>query len=103
MAAKNASGTLPIVMATSSDPLGRGLAENLSRPGKNVTGFSTMSVELTGKRLEIFRDAVPRVRRLGVLWYGRGNLSFQQIQKPPHPFHFPFTSLSASHPTRLSR
>jgi len=98
IAAKNASGTLPIVMATSSDPLGKGLAENLSRPGKNVTGFSTMSVELTGKRLEIFRDAVPRVRRLGVLWYGRGNISFQQIQKAAQPFDFTCISLEVSQP-----
>src|SRR5712692_9888047 len=63
LAAKKATGTIPIVMANSDDPLGSGLVESLARPGGNVTGLSSMSQELGGKRLELFREAFPKVRR----------------------------------------
>jgi putative ABC transport system substrate-binding protein len=98
IAAKNATGTIPIVMANSSDPLGKGLAANLSRPAGNITGFSSMNVELTGKRLEIFREVLPKVRRLGVLWYEPGNISYQEIQKAAEPLGFVCTSLRVSQP-----
>src|SRR4029434_7322342 len=58
-AAKNASKTIPIVLAVSSiDPVERGLVESLARPGGNVTGFSSLSRELGGKRLELLKEAV---------------------------------------------
>ena len=64
--AKKATGTIPIVMLNSDDPLGSGLVESLARPGGNVTGLSTISQELSGKRLELFREAFPKVRRLAL-------------------------------------
>jgi putative ABC transport system substrate-binding protein len=68
-AAKNASKTIPIVMAVSSiDPVELGLVESLARPGGNVTGFSSLSRELGGKRLELFKEAVPKLARVAVLY-----------------------------------
>jgi putative ABC transport system substrate-binding protein len=67
LAAKNATTTIPIVMAAVVDPVGLGLVASLARPGGNVTGFSSLSVELNTKRLEILKDAVPKLARVGLL------------------------------------
>jgi putative tryptophan/tyrosine transport system substrate-binding protein len=67
LAAKSATTTVPIVMASVGDPVAAGLVANLARPGGNVTGFSNLSVELNTKRLEILRDAVPKLARVGLL------------------------------------
>ncbi len=67
LAAKKATTTIPIVMTTSVDPVGEGLVASLARPGGNVTGNSGLSPELNGKRLEILKDAVPRLSRVGLL------------------------------------
>ena len=60
--------TIPIVMTGHSDPVGSGLVASLARPGTNITGLSTLHAELTAKRLEILREAVPRLARMAVLW-----------------------------------
>ena len=70
LAAKKATTTIPIVMATTGDPVGAGLVASLARPGANVTGLSALSVDLGTKRLEILRDAVPKLVRVGLLWPG---------------------------------
>jgi putative ABC transport system substrate-binding protein len=67
LAAKNATTTIPIVMANVGDPVGAGLVASLARPGGNVTGLSSLSPDLNTKRLEILRDAVPKLARVGVL------------------------------------
>jgi putative ABC transport system substrate-binding protein len=67
LAAKSATTTIPIVMATSSDSVGDGLVASLARPGGNVTGNSGLSPELNTKRLEILKDAVPKLARVGLL------------------------------------
>jgi putative ABC transport system substrate-binding protein len=67
-AAKRATSTLPIVMTTVADPVGSGLVANLAHPGGNVTGLSTMSTELSAKRLQLLKQAIPRVARVAVLW-----------------------------------
>ena len=67
LAAKKATTSIPIVMATAGDPVGEGLVASLARPGGNVTGFSSMSSELATKRLEILKDAVPKLARVGLL------------------------------------
>jgi putative ABC transport system substrate-binding protein len=66
-AAKSTTTSIPIVMATGGDPIGLGLVDTLARPGRNVTGMTTLSRELSGKRLEVFRGALPRVSRMGML------------------------------------
>jgi putative ABC transport system substrate-binding protein len=67
LAAKNATTTIPIVMANASDPVGLGLVSSLAQPGGNVTGFSSLAGELNTKRLEILKDAVPKLARVGLL------------------------------------
>jgi putative ABC transport system substrate-binding protein len=67
LAAKSATTTIPIVMATSTDPVGQGLVASLARPGGNVTGLSSLVPELNTKRLEILKDAVPKLARVGLL------------------------------------
>jgi len=67
LAAKKATTTIPIVMTTVGDPVGAGLVASLARPGGNVTGFSSLQFELNTKRLEILKDAVPKLARVGLL------------------------------------
>ncbi|SRR5713226_1634299 len=67
LAAKSATTTIPIVMTNASDPVGAGLITSLARPGGNVTGFSNLTPELDTKRLEILKDAVPKLGRVGLL------------------------------------
>jgi len=65
-AAQEATSTIPIVMAQDSDPVGNGFVASLSRPAGNITGLSTLAPELTGKRLEILKEIVPKLSRLAV-------------------------------------
>jgi putative tryptophan/tyrosine transport system substrate-binding protein len=68
-AAKNATKTIPIVMVGSGlDPVEAGLVESLARPGSNVTGITLLDTELGGKRLELFKEAVPKLARVAVLY-----------------------------------
>ena len=66
LAAKRATTTIPIVMTGSADPVGAGLVASLARPGGNVTGVSGLAVELNTKRLEVLKDAVPKLARVGL-------------------------------------
>jgi putative ABC transport system substrate-binding protein len=67
LAAKKATTTIPILMAIAGDPVGTGLVASLARPGGNVTGLSGLAVELNTKRLEVLKDAVPKLVRVGLL------------------------------------
>jgi putative ABC transport system substrate-binding protein len=66
--AKEATTTIPIVMASSSDPVQGGLVASLARPGGNITGMALLAPELSGKRLELLQEVVPRVAQVAVLW-----------------------------------
>jgi putative tryptophan/tyrosine transport system substrate-binding protein len=66
LAAKKATTTIPIVIANSADPVGAGLVASLAHPGGNVTGVSDLQVELNTKRLEVLKDAVPKLTRVGI-------------------------------------
>jgi putative ABC transport system substrate-binding protein len=68
-AARRATSTIPIVMATAADPVGSGLVASLARPGGNVTGLTALSTELAGKRLQLARELVPKATRVAVLAY----------------------------------
>jgi putative ABC transport system substrate-binding protein len=67
LASKSATTTIPIVMSNAGDPVGAGLVASLARPGGNVTGNSGLSTELNTKRLEILKDAVSKLARVGLL------------------------------------
>jgi putative tryptophan/tyrosine transport system substrate-binding protein len=83
LAAKKASGTIPIVFAAANDPVGTGLVSSLARPGGNITGLSSMVPDLDGKRLELLKDAFPKVARVAFLWGSsgsRGNLALTEME-----------------------
>jgi putative ABC transport system substrate-binding protein len=65
--AKEATSTIPIVMAFDNDPVGSGFVASLARPGGNITGLSTLAPEISGKQLELLKEIVPRLSRVGVL------------------------------------
>jgi putative ABC transport system substrate-binding protein len=64
--AKEATGTIPIVMGFDNDPVGSGFVASLARPGGNITGLSTLAPEITGKRLELLKEIIPRLSHLAV-------------------------------------
>jgi putative ABC transport system substrate-binding protein len=68
LAAKKASATIPIVFVSVSDPVGSGLVASLARPGENITGLTVLVPELSGKRLELLKEAIPSVIRVAALW-----------------------------------
>jgi putative ABC transport system substrate-binding protein len=67
LAVKQATSTIPVVLAIASDPVGGGVVANLSRPGGNITGLSSQTTDLAGKRIEIMRELLPDLHRLAVL------------------------------------
>jgi putative tryptophan/tyrosine transport system substrate-binding protein len=75
LAAKDATTTIPMVMAGVGDPVGSGLVASLARPGGNVTGLSVLQPEVVGKQLEFLQAVLPAVSRVAVLWH------------PAHPAH----------------
>jgi putative ABC transport system substrate-binding protein len=83
-AAKHATSTSPIVFAQEGDPVGSGLVASLARPGGNMTGLSTFSPELHGKRLEILKEVVPRLARVAVFGTSTvdGHARFLNEQEP---------------------
>jgi putative tryptophan/tyrosine transport system substrate-binding protein len=84
LAAKKAAATIPIVFAAQSDPVGSGLVSSLARPGGNITGLSSMAPDLDGKRLELLKEAFPKVARVAFLWEpttgSRGNLPLTDME-----------------------
>ncbi len=66
-AAKSATTTIPIVMAQDPDPVGNGFVASLARPGGNITGLSRLAPEISGKQLELLKETVPKLSRVGVL------------------------------------
>ncbi|HET8529759.1 MAG TPA: ABC transporter substrate-binding protein, partial [Methylomirabilota bacterium] len=76
LAAKEATTTIPIVLASVGDPVGRGFVASLARPGGNITGVSNLAVALSGKWLEILSEAVPRLSQVAIL---------RNVANPTHP------------------
>jgi len=95
-AARKATLTIPIVMATVGDPVAAGYIANLARPGGNITGASLFATELTAKRVELLKEALPSLSRLAVMW-GPNNASvvqkFKQVQAAAAVLQIPIKSL----------
>src|SRR5215468_4673056 len=67
-AAKQATKTIPIVIVTQEDPVAAGYIDSLAHPGGNITGLTRLTRELSGKRLELLTEVVPKISRIGVFW-----------------------------------
>jgi putative ABC transport system substrate-binding protein len=83
LAAKKASATIPIVFGNAADPVGSGLVSSLARPGGNITGLSNIAQDLDGKRLELLKEAFPKLARVAFLWFpggARGNLRLTEME-----------------------
>ena len=80
-AVKKATATIPIVFATYGDPLGDGLIASLARPGGNMTGLSFLSVELSGKRLELLKETLPKMTRVAVLYDPDAETHLRQLKE----------------------
>ena len=120
LAAKNATRVIPVVFPVAADPVGSGLVASLARPGGNVTGFSNMATELTAKRLELLKEALPSLSRVAVLWNSKNpamarrfsdvrtaagtlGIMFQslEVQGDPGEFERAFTTISGQRPDAL--
>jgi putative ABC transport system substrate-binding protein len=80
-AAKQTTKTIPIVMITAQDPVARGLVKTLAKPGGNITGIARLNSELSGKRLEIFKEVIPALSRVGILGT-EGSTSLKDYEQP---------------------
>ena len=84
--AKNATKTIPIVMiGYGSDPVEAGFVESLARPGGNITGLTNLQIELSGKRLELLKEAVPKVTRVAVLYDSNVQSSVLDVKEVLRP------------------
>ncbi len=105
-AVKRETQTTPVVMTAVTDPVGTGFAASLARPGGNMTGLSRMSPELSGKRLELLREAVPRLSRVAVLWNPdvRGAvLDYNQAETAAHSLRLQLQSVEMPRTEDLDR
>jgi putative ABC transport system substrate-binding protein len=103
IAAKKATSSIPIVMVSNVDPVATGIIESLARPGGNITGVASLTRELGGKRLELLKEVVPRVSRVGVLWSTTPGLGFrtgfQSYETAAHALKITLHSLEVRSPT----
>jgi putative ABC transport system substrate-binding protein len=100
-AAKQATSSIPIVMAQVGDADGLGLIDSLARPGGNVTGVTDQSAELSAKRLEILKEAIPKAARIAVLWNAddRGmTLRYRNVEKAAQALHVTVQPLGVREP-----
>ena len=101
VAAKSATSTVPIVFVGDGDAIGVGLIASLSRPGGNVTGITDLANELSAKRLELLKEAVPGVKNVAVLWNADDlgmTLRYQQIKKAAEALRLTIDPLGVREP-----
>ncbi len=99
LAAKKTAGTIPMVFMGVTDPVGAGLVDSLAQPGGNRTGITNMAAILSGKRLELLKEIMPRVRRVAVLWDPQAPGSkpqWDESQQPAHALGLQLYSMSVS-------
>jgi ABC-type uncharacterized transport system substrate-binding protein len=101
LAAKQATKTIPIVMVATVDPVVTGIVDSLARPGGNITGLTTLGRELSGKRLELLKEVVPRISRVGVLWEldaPAAAISFKEYEAAARALNIQLQSLEVGGP-----
>jgi putative ABC transport system substrate-binding protein len=103
-AVKNTTSTIPIVMAEVADPVAVGLVASLARPGGNITGLTTLSPDLDGKRLELVKEILPKVTRVAYIWdpaNSAGRIRFKGVQGAAQALAITLQSLEARNPKEL--
>jgi putative ABC transport system substrate-binding protein len=101
LAAKDATKTIPIVMRSTDDPVEAGFVASLARPSGNITGVSSVSSELYGKRLELLKEVIPRLSRVAVLWnpdFPAAPVNFKEMETAAKPFGLHLQSMEAQRP-----
>jgi len=101
-AAKKATKTIPIVMIVQVDPVATGLVDSLARPGGNITGLARLQRQLSGKRLELLNEAIPRLSRVGVLRESQGQVSrigWEEYKNAAEPLKIQLHSIGLQNPS----
>jgi ABC-type uncharacterized transport system substrate-binding protein len=101
LAAKQATKTIPIVIMMNADPVAAGIVDSLARPGGNITGLTRLTRELGGKRLELLKETVPKITRVGVLWNGKGiglDIAFKEYELAARALKIQLQSLGVQGP-----
>ncbi len=105
-AAKKATSTIPIVMAIVGDPLGAGFVSTLARPGGNITGSMSLSLELTAKQMELLKEVLPRLTKLAILWSGPNSpheLALRHIEPAARALRIQLQLVEARAPSELDK
>jgi putative ABC transport system substrate-binding protein len=98
-AAKQATKTIPIVMVATFDPVAAGIVESLARPGGNITGVTRLAHDLSGKRLELLKEVLPRLSRVGILWVpGDSDPAFKRYEAAARELKIELQSLGMRDP-----
>jgi len=105
---KNATNTIPIVMAGGGNPVEAGLVESLSKPGGNITGLATIQNELTGKRLELLKEAVPKISRVAVVLNPEGegrvpSQAYEQLKRLAPSLKVTIESFNVQNPIEIDK
>jgi ABC-type uncharacterized transport system substrate-binding protein len=101
-AAKQATKTIPIVMVSSLDPVAAGMVDSLARPGGNITGLARLTRDLSGKRLELLKEVVPGIKRVGVLRIkddSTSSIAFKEYEAAAEALKIQLQSLEVQRPT----
>lgn len=101
-AAKDATKTIPIVMISSLDPVAAGYVETYARPGGNITGVAWLNRDISAKRIEILKEVLPKVSKIGILWDADGPgpaVAFKEYQSAASAFKLELQSLEVRGPT----
>jgi putative tryptophan/tyrosine transport system substrate-binding protein len=104
LAAKRATVTIPVVIGAAGDPVKAGIVASLAKPGGNVTGVASLALELEGKRLELLKEVVPKVSRVGIFWdpdNPYSALATQEVERAAHALGVRILKVRLSGPTDL--
>lgn len=104
LAAKRATVTIPVVIGAAGDPVKAGIVPSLAKPGGNVTGVPSLALELEGKRLELLKELVPKVSRVGVFWHPDNPysaLATKEVEAAAHALGVRILAVSLSGPADL--
>ncbi len=106
LAAKRATTTIPVVIGAAGDPVRTGIVASLAKPGGNVTGVSSLALELEAKRLELVKEVIPKVSRVGVFWNPESaysTLAFKEVEAAARALGVRLHAVRLTEPSDLDR